>query len=432
MNASESPPITRVSQSLAWRFSLLLTALLAILTALAMSGCTLPSGGQDGEISISGVPVVQIAAPLPNASYLEGVAVNIQASVLNAGADINRVEIAVDNVTIAALQAPNPSGAAIFSITQTWPAGAVGQHTIAVTAFRADGSSSAPASVIINVVEPADTSGEPTGQQGGSQTGGQQPTGQTQPPAQQQPTNTAAPTNTPAPTNVPASATPSVPMARFNSGINVRSGPGTNFDPPIGTFAANTATEILALNPAGDWYKVRYLNGEGWVYGPLVTVEGGSISGLPREVGPPPPPPTPVPPPTAVPATPVPQSSVNLVFAGAVQMTPNPATCNQSFTITATVRNDGTTQSGVTTILVEDVHTASGTINASSGGALLLPQGGLAPGQSHTVSTTLTVSTYYNEPHYIRIRIDPNNQVPETNDADNEQQIPYTLQRGAC
>lgn len=57
--------------------------------------------------------------------------------------------------------------------------------------------------------------------------------------------------------------------------INIRRGPGTNY-PVAASVAAGAALEILALNPAGDWYQVR-LAGEAepvWVYASLTRTAG--------------------------------------------------------------------------------------------------------------------------------------------------------------
>jgi uncharacterized protein YraI len=95
-------------------------------------------------------------------------------------------------------------------------------------------------------------------------------------------------TDTPSPTEtlVSFTETPSVPIATFNQGVNVRSGPGTEFNPPIGSIPAGQTAEILARTPIGDWYKVRYVNQEGWVAAQFVTVSG-DVSLIPVESGPP-------------------------------------------------------------------------------------------------------------------------------------------------
>lgn len=385
--------------------------------ALALAGCSLPAAENDSETPISGAPIVQIASPQPNATYLEDVAVNIQAAISNAGSDIARVEIAVDGAIIANLQSPNPSGAAVFTVTQTWPAAGIGAHTVAVTAFRGDGSS-APQSVTINVIEMSpveqivpthtpDQNGEPS-----------TPTEVVEPPTDAPP----EPTTPPEPTVVPPTETPSVPTARFTTGINVRSGPGTNFNPPIGQFAANTSAEILALNPAGSWLKVRYGSGTGWVFAQLVEIQG-DITNLPREVGPP----TPIPPTqTPIPATAIPTPSVtnNLVVIQPFIDPPQP-NCGVPFTAGMTIRNDGTGSLSTGTSRIRIIHAASGTEIASSGGALVPVT--LASAGTHTVSFQFNVNVYVNELHRIQFIADADNQVPETIETDNMITVDYTL-----
>ena len=185
------------------------------------SGCTLNTSPDSGpaQESISGAPTVRIVAPLPNATYLEGITVNIQAQISNAGPDIDRVEVLVDNTIVATLTESNPNGAASFSITHVWPAAGLGAHTIGVTAFRPDGTSSAPASVNINVVAPGGQTGGQTNatvESGGSDGSAvtAQPTTQT---GSGRATVTPRPTATQGPTDVPASATPDSPQATLSS-----------------------------------------------------------------------------------------------------------------------------------------------------------------------------------------------------------------------
>jgi|GEM_PF-445776 len=230
------------------------------------------------------------------------------------------------------------------------------------------------------------------------------------------------PTEPPPPTAVPASPTSSVPMARMVSGVNVRSGPSTIFDPPIGSLAANDSTEILAVNPAGDWYKIRYYNGEGWVYGPNVEVSGNA-SRLPQDAGPPTPAPTA--PPTA---TPVP-SQVNIEVVN-IQTAPHPLTCNETSEIQVTVRNSGTTAtSSGGVIRVEAVLLSSGAVLEST--ETIFQQ--LQPGQQITTSAFITVSINTNEAQRIRVLADANNQIAESNESDNgRDDVQYILQKGGC
>jgi hypothetical protein len=404
-------------------------ALCIVLPLLATTGCNLntPQGGE--EQAITGAPIVRMIAPLPNAPYREGVGVPIQAQISNAGSDIDRVEVSVDGTVVQTFAAPNPDGRPAFSITHTWPAAGSGTHSIDVIAFRADGSASPSVAVSITVVvQGAVVTDEPQpSPSGGTQTtGGQQVTAtRSQPPAA---------TNTPQPTQVPASATPNTPQITTRQGINVRGGPGTNFNPPIGSLAAGATAPLVARNPAGDWYKIRYYNGEGWVFAGLVDVSGDTAS-LPIDPGPPTPiPATPTPLiPTAPPATPVPATSANLV-AGNVRIDNRAGgsepICAQTFDIYFDVANLGTQPTTVSGIIeVRDVRVSDGSQQGITQGAF----GIIQAGQTVNIGPIpLTVSTYYNEQHRVILRINPNGAVPENNPNDNTREVTFTLQKGAC
>ncbi|MCB9450658.1 MAG: SH3 domain-containing protein [Anaerolineaceae bacterium] len=412
---------------LVWALLIPVLAACNLLTTSDNSGPT--------TVQITGAPVVRIAAPLPNSTFLEGVTVNIQAQITNAGADINRVEVVVDNTIVATLTSPNTAGAAAFSITQSWPAVGNGQHVIAVTAFRADGSSSAPATVNINVVaqgaqvQPASatpvTNTQPT-----TGTGGVQPTADTGGQANlPQPTTPPQPTNPPEPTAVPPTSTPSNPIATFNQGANVRSGPSTLFNPPIGSFAAGATADVLGVTPAGDWYKIRYYNSDGWVFAQLITVSGDT-SRIPVDAGPPIPTLTPVPP-TPVPVTPTPVTSANLTFAGSPSVSPHPLRCNETATIKFTITNNGTTATNAGgSVSVRDILVSSGAVlvDAPAPGF-----GILQPGENTGEAVVpITVGVNYAEAHKIVITIDSGNAVAETNEGDNVYETTYVLDKAGC
>lgn len=245
---------------------------LALLAALTTTGCSLSSNAESDTAdaqSIGGLPVVYLAAPPTGASYLEGVEVVIQAQISNAGADIAQVEFWVDNALVATRQSPNTTGAAVFGLAQIWTAAGVGAHTLAVTASRGDGTTGS-AEVFFYVVEP---SGSPFEDMGILQP---EPPESAQPP----PADDAPP-----PEQDTQTGSTGVVTALFERGMNVRSGPGLDFTPPIGSFMAGQTAEILGTNSDETWLKVRFNDGEGWVYYPYVTVQG-DLRALPHEAGP--------------------------------------------------------------------------------------------------------------------------------------------------
>ncbi len=418
-------------------------ALLLLVIAL-LAGCTLNNSALVPQQTISGAPVVSILSPQPNATYLEGVVVNIQATISNAGKDIDRVEVVIDGQTIATLSTPNPTGATAFNVTHGWSASGDGTHNIGVTAYRADGSSSAPAAVQITVMagngqssngQPtnvaAPTNAAPTQANSSSAptASGANATGANATGATTQANNPSATPVSAATSGAPASASPTstTPTASFTQGINVRSGPGLNFDPPIGAFAAGQSAQIVALSMDGTWYKVQYGGGTGWVYAAL-SQASGDLASLPRDPGPPTPLPTAIPP-TPVPAQPTsPPSSANLV-AGIVELSVGQPTCQQTFNIGLDVANLGseaTSASG--TVSVQDIRAADGSVQQTTIGGFPV----LQPNQTFRVNMPFTVSTYYNEKHTIILIIDPDNQIPESNEGDNRREVDYTLQKGSC
>lgn len=394
----------------------------SLVLLLALSACNLDMTPNNASLPITGAPVVQMVSPLPNAAYLEGVPVNIQALITNAGADIDRVDIAVDDVVVASLTSPNEAGAPSFSVAETWPAAGVGTHVISVTAVRGDGSGSDPESVTISVVsqitEPQTQSTQPDDDNDDDESANdnnQANGAQIQPTAR--PTDRPEPTEPPAPTST---ATPDKPMATFTTGVNVRRGPDTIFDPPIGSYAANDTAEVLAVNPERTWYKVRYYNSEGWVFASLMTVSGDT-SNLPVDAGPPRPTLTPTP----IPATATPEINVNIV-AGNITTNPSDRECGRTFNIFVDVANFGQTRSPGGSISIED--SSKGLVTRTVG---VFPE--IDPGQTVNVGPIpLTVDTNWGEEHTLAVILDPNNQIPETNEGDNRNEIKYTLARGTC
>lgn len=422
-----------------------------LLALMLAAGCNLNPGPQ--QVSISGAPEVRLISPQPNATYLEGVPVNIQASVTNAGADIDRVEISVNEAIIQTLAQPNTAGGPVFSVTHSWIAESVGTHTVGVTAFRADGSSSETATASINVIASANIAEETTeapviptltlpptapetegGDEGGDDAPPEETANEGGDEANEESTQEQGEGRGRNRGNQNAQSDDGggdeggddsgEPMVRFLQGANVRRGPSTNFVPPIGSFAPDQTAELLGVNPAGDWYKVRYYNAEGWVFAPLVEVSG-NVSNLPVDPGPPTPIPatsTPVPP-TAPPATAVPQSQANLV-AGNIRLDPQQPRCNEVFNVRVDLANLGTSDTTTTgTFIVRDSD------GEETRGAIPIIKAGETVGSA---PIPITVSTNHSTEHTITVILNPDGAIPETNSGDNQNQVRYELRKGDC
>ena len=123
---------------------------------------------------------------------------------------------------------------------------------------------------------------------------------------QQQPT--PVPVEEPTPTLEPAPTDPpqAEPELTVNSGMNVRGGPGTNYN-IIGSANAGERFRVTGKNNAGDWWQVDFNGQRGWMFGQLVTPVATESVQVASDIPAPPPPtntPIPVPTNTPVPAQP--------------------------------------------------------------------------------------------------------------------------------
>ena len=114
-------------------------------------------------------------------------------------------------------------------------------------------------------------------------------------PAQVSPTPTLrpSPTPTPTPTASPTLTPVPAPQILAPGGVNLRSGPGTNY-PVIGGLQANSRASITGRNADGSWWQIQTDDGQaGWVANSVV--EASHTEGVAVAAAPPPPPPTPTP-----------------------------------------------------------------------------------------------------------------------------------------
>jgi len=115
-------------------------------------------------------------------------------------------------------------------------------------------------------------------------------------------TEAAPPTDTPPPAEPTATATPAAAEAVASQGMNVRSGPGTNYT-IIGAAQAGDRFVIKGKDPTGAWWQVTFNGQDGWLFGELVNATNtGAVAVAQNIPVPPPPTATPVPQPTQPPA----------------------------------------------------------------------------------------------------------------------------------
>lgn len=223
------------------------------------------------------------------------------------------------------------------------------------------------------------------------------------------------------PTQQAAPNTPRVETGP-DTNANVRSGDGLEY-PAFSALRPNSTAPVLGISSRNNgWLYIEVPSGgQGWV-SPAVVTFVGEVSTLPRIDPPPPPAPTALPQPTAVPTS---AANVNMV-AGEIVLQPNPPVCNETFNIFIDVANFGSNRSPSGSIGVANIAPAG---TSTTVGAF----GEIDPGQTVRVGPIpLTVSVNFNEEHTLRITLDPNNQIAETNEGDNTREYKYTLQQGGC
>jgi len=413
----------------------LLAATVLLLSAACSSLTT--TGESVALVTYNGAPQISIVSPQANARYREGANVYIVARVENAGPDISSMVVRIGDEVIAQTNNPATGGGATFAINAQWPAQRSGSQIISVSVQRADPSLSDMKTVDIEVIgsptpTPMATVVVPT-----IDAAPAQPTTDTSSPAvNAQPTSDtaaqpAAPTTVSEPPTQAVPPTASAPQVKVKQGANVRKGPATSFEPPLGSMAAGQTAEILGKNLDGTWYKIRFYNGEGWIAALTVDVEG-NVSNLVAEAGPA----TPIPaPPTAVVPTGVPvtappaapSTGPDLVVVG-IKVDPHPFVCNEGSNITVTVKNNGTAASVGTEIVIQDLF------NGQPGANTRTIIGAIQPGQTADSGlAALTVATNYSQGHVTRAIVDPNANNTETNETNNQlDSAVYTLAQGNC
>ena len=121
--------------------------------------------------------------------------------------------------------------------------------------------------------------------------------------------------------------------------------------------------------------------------------------------------------------------NVNLAL-GWTEVDPHPIECGLPAFIRIPAVNTGqswfSTDSGHVKFIVEDVHVRSGGVTTST--EIQIETGQLGPGVRHlVVMGPFYVTTYVNDLHRLRVRVDPDGQVAETNEDDNIWTTEYIL-----
>ncbi|HXV98965.1 MAG TPA: FHA domain-containing protein, partial [Anaerolineae bacterium] len=166
---------------------------------------------QDRGSTVAGIPTVVITAPTPNSQVQVNVPVTVQATASDP-AGVKRMELWVSSIKTADAISPVEQGQATLTASFQWVPPAAGSYTLEVKAFNSQGQVSAPTTVTVIAV------------------GGEAAT-----------TETPTPTSTP---ETPTATVPTNPTLTTKTDLNVRSGPGTEYD-LLGLLPAGVTVDII-------------------------------------------------------------------------------------------------------------------------------------------------------------------------------------------
>lgn len=122
----------------------------AFLFLLLLTGCNL---ARTDDAQLRDAPVIQFQSPNPNVQVVEGTAVDIALIARDeAGSGVARVVLTVDDLSQQQGTPVEAVAVPVFTVEMNWLARGVGQHALSATAFRADGTASNPAYLILEVV----------------------------------------------------------------------------------------------------------------------------------------------------------------------------------------------------------------------------------------------------------------------------------------
>ena len=372
--------------------------LMLLLVLLMSAGCNLGATGIGAPASFEGPPVIKMAAPSPNETFLAGATVIIQARVENAGPDLARISVLLDEALLGEKLNPNETNAAVLPLTIDWPTSNAGEFKISVVAERGDGSFTRE-DVSIQVITE---------------------TGETTRPEVSAPQHTEADDSETKsePALAPAEPAPAVSGESQVAGTmlqpaRIRLGPGATYD-LVGNLDENRQITIVAVNPARDWYRIGYDDlVDAWVYAEFVRPEA-DISGVPVETGPP------------LPAA----EGVNLFVLDVVLE--SPPVCGRESIIRARIRNAGADEThSVAWVIAEPVLMSDGSSLIGDPPPAYLKS--LKAGEEDTIEFPMALTTHYDEEQFFRVTVDSGNHLPETDETDNTRNsASFILGKGDC
>ena len=370
-----------------------------ILILLICAGCNLGITGERAPANFEGPPVIKIASPSPNQTFLAGATVFIQARVENAGPDLARISVLLDDTLLGEKLNPNETNAAVLPLTIDWPTSNVGEFKISVIAERGDGSFAREDVSVLLIAEASEDSA--------AMADASKPVVATMEPPDPG-DREASPVEA-----EPATADDIRVAGTMLQPARIRQGPGAAYD-LVGNLDENHEVMIIAVSPTRSWYRISYDDQvDAWVYAEFVR-PAADISGVPVETGPP------------LPAA----EGVNLVLVD-VQIE-TPLVCGQESIVRARIRNAGADEAqSVAWVIAEAILMSDGNSLTEDPPPAYLKT--LKADEEYTVEIPVALTTHFDEEQLIRVVVDSGNHLPETDETDNTRNsASFILQKGDC
>lgn len=133
-------------------------SLLFLLFAFVSSACNLRQGtATNTPFPTPDIPRVQFMFPENNSTVLEGTDLSITLLAEDSGIGVGQVQLFVDDVAQGEGKPEVAEAVPTFTVTLHWIAKGVGKHALVAFAFRPDGTPSAPATIVVEVVARPET-----------------------------------------------------------------------------------------------------------------------------------------------------------------------------------------------------------------------------------------------------------------------------------
>lgn len=128
-------------------------ALIVVFLLMGLSGCNLGAAAvTPSPIATPDIPQIAFNAPSNNARVFEDTLLDIDLVATDYGEGISRVELYVDGELLEEGEAEDSPVRPIFRVSMNWLTQGVGNHSLSAIAYRADGTPSEEAVIVIEVV----------------------------------------------------------------------------------------------------------------------------------------------------------------------------------------------------------------------------------------------------------------------------------------